>query len=50
MRLAPMKKKPRITDLPTEKAIEELLPEPIVKELREAARETEKPKKSKKKS
>ncbi|MGO9451031.1 MAG: hypothetical protein ACLQDV_08300 [Candidatus Binataceae bacterium] len=44
------KKKPKVTDLPTEKAIERLLPKPIVKQLRAAARAAEKPRQSKKKS
>jgi hypothetical protein len=43
-------KKPKLTDLPTEKAIEQLLPKPIVKKLRAAARASEKPGQSKKKS
>jgi hypothetical protein len=42
-------KKPKLTDLPTEKAIEQLLPKPIVKKLRAAARAADKPKKLKKK-
>ncbi len=32
-----MKKKRKLSDLPTEKAIERLFPKPIVKELRAAA-------------
>jgi hypothetical protein len=43
-------KKPKLTDLPTEKVIAQLLPKPIVKHLRAAARAAEKPRQSKKKS
>jgi hypothetical protein len=51
MRIAPVKKqKPKLTDLPTEKLIERLLPKPIVNKLRAAARAAEKPRQSKKKS
>jgi hypothetical protein len=42
-------KKPKLTDLPTEKVIERLLPRPIVKKLRMVARASEKPQTSKKK-
>jgi hypothetical protein len=49
MRIAPVKKqKPKLTDLPTEKLIERLLPNP--NKLRAAARASEKPRQSKKKS
>jgi hypothetical protein len=42
-------KKRKLTDLPTEKLIERLLPKPIVKQLRATARGSEKPRQSKKK-
>ncbi|MGC2491846.1 hypothetical protein [Candidatus Binatus sp.] len=44
------KQKPKMADLPTEKLIEQLFPKPIVKELRAAARNPQKPRQSKKKS
>lgn len=49
MKPTPEKKRPKLTDMPTQKVIERLLPKPIVKKLRAAARASEKPHDAKKK-
>ena len=38
-------KKPRIVDLPTDKAIRKLFPKAVIEQAKEAARKREKPKK-----